>query len=207
VVVLLMTPRTRPSPWVQRFAGLIRPGGQRAGRGLRPQRSTLALVGRSGASRSPASIRDPAAALDLPPGARVLVADIENGPWPLPERRFDAVVVTNYLWRALWPALRGALADGGVLIYETFALGQETVGKPSRPDFLLASRGTAAGLHGSAGGGYEDGFEADVPRFVQRIVAVQARRRARRTGPIWAGRARPLKSPVAFTDLAGTETA
>jgi hypothetical protein len=170
VVVLL----NAPSPWVQRFAGLIRPGGHvldvacgRSGRHLRWLAAQgFCLTGIDA---------DPAAALDLPPRARVLVADIEAGPWPLPEQRFDAVVVTNYLWRALWPALRGALADDGVLIYETFAQGQQTVGKPSRPDFLLRPGEL---LHACAGlrvVAYEDGFEAAVPRFVQRIVAVQAR--------------------------------
>ena len=66
-----------------------------------------------------------------------LVADIETGPWPLAGRQFDAVVVTNYLWRPLLQTLLASLAPGGVLIYETFAAGNETVGKPSRPDFLL----------------------------------------------------------------------
>jgi hypothetical protein len=47
------------------------------------------------------------------------------------------VVVTHYLWRPLLPAIMAAVAPGGVLIYETFAAGNETVGKPSRPDFLL----------------------------------------------------------------------
>jgi SAM-dependent methyltransferase len=69
--------------------------------------------------------------------AEVLVADIENGPWPLAGRRFDAVIVTNYLWRPLLPTLTASVADGGVLIYETFADGNQTVGKPSNPDFLL----------------------------------------------------------------------
>ena len=55
-------------------------------------------------------------------------------------RRFDAVVVTNYLWRPLLPAIVGRVAPGGVLLYETFAAGNETVGRPSRPDFLLAPR-------------------------------------------------------------------
>ena len=67
-----------------------------------------------------------------------LVADIESGPWPLTGRRFDAIVVTNCLWRALFPAIVAAVETGGVLLYETFAAGNETVGRPSRPDFLLA---------------------------------------------------------------------
>jgi SAM-dependent methyltransferase len=66
-----------------------------------------------------------------------VVADIEGGPWPFAGRQFDAVVVTNYLWRPLLPTLLASLAPGGVLIYETFTQGNESVGKPSRPDFLL----------------------------------------------------------------------
>ena len=67
-----------------------------------------------------------------------LQADIEADPWPLPGERFDAVIVTNYLHRALMPALIAAVADDGVLLYETFARGNEAFGKPSNPDFLLA---------------------------------------------------------------------
>ena len=68
----------------------------------------------------------------------LICADIENGPWPLPGRQFGAVVVTNYLWRPLLPAVLASLAPGGVLIYETFAQGHETVGRPSRADFCCA---------------------------------------------------------------------
>lgn len=117
--------------------------------------------------------RDAAALQPLHGIADVRVADLEGAPWPLPGERFDALVVTNYLWRPLWPALRAALAnDGGVLIYETFADGNQHVGRPSRPDFLLR-RGelfeAARGLHVVA---YEDGFLDAPPRHVQRIAAV-----------------------------------
>ena len=67
-----------------------------------------------------------------------LQADLEDGsPWPLPGRRFGAVIVTNYLHRPLMPALLEALTPGGVLLYETFMVGNERFGKPSNPDFLL----------------------------------------------------------------------
>ena len=85
------------------------------------------------------------------------MADLENGPWPLAGERFDAVVVTNYLWRPLMPSLLASLADGGVLIYETFALGNEAFGRPSNPDFLLRPGELlrcCRGLHVVA---YEDG--------------------------------------------------
>jgi SAM-dependent methyltransferase len=70
-------------------------------------------------------------------GLAMMEADLENGPWPLGNADFDGVVVTNYLWRLLFPRLRDAVTPGGVLIYETFAEGNEAYGKPSNPDFLL----------------------------------------------------------------------
>ena len=106
-----------------------------------------------------------------------LVADIETGPWPLAGRHFDAVVVTNYLWRPLLPTLLASLALGGVLIYETFAAGNETVGKPSRPDFLLQPGELLQLCQSLRTVAYEDGFETGLPgstgRFVQRIAAVR----------------------------------
>jgi SAM-dependent methyltransferase len=105
----------------------------------------------------------------------LIQADIENGPWPLPEQLFAGVVVTNYLWRPLMSTLMQSLAEGGVLIYETFAAGNETVGKPSRPDFLLQpgellSVCAEAGLRVIA---YEDGFLPAPDRFMQRVAAVR----------------------------------
>ena len=70
-------------------------------------------------------------------GVTAIMSDVETGPWPLAGRRFGGVVVTNYLWRSLLPAIMAALADDGVLIYETFAMGNERLGKPSNPEFLL----------------------------------------------------------------------
>ena len=110
----------------------------------------------------------------LSPYARVVVADIENAPWPLAGERFDAVLVTNYLWRPLWPILLASLADGGVLIYETFALGNERFGKPSNPDFLLHPGEllqVCRALHVVA---YEDGMLDAPARRVQRIAAINA---------------------------------
>ncbi len=67
----------------------------------------------------------------------VIEADLETGPWPLGHRAFDGIVVTNYLHRPLLPKLGDALAPEGVLIYETFAVGNEKYGRPSNPNFLL----------------------------------------------------------------------
>jgi hypothetical protein len=86
-------------------------------------------------------------------------------------QRFDAVIVTNYLWRPLMPHILESLKPNGFLIYETFALGHEKIGKPSRPDFLLKPGEllqTCAQMHVIA---YEDGYSEQPPKFVQRIVA------------------------------------
>ena len=90
----------------------------------------------------------------------MLVADIESGALAAaPAERFDAVVVTNYLWRAAAAdARRPRSADGGVLIYETFADGNESVGKPSRPDFLLRPANCSSAARGLRVVAYEDGF-------------------------------------------------
>jgi SAM-dependent methyltransferase len=108
------------------------------------------------------------------PQAELIQADIESGPWPLPQRQFGAVVVCNYLWRPLYPRLLESLADGGVLIYETFASGQELLGRPRRPEFLLQPGEllhVCKDLHVVA---YECGLADGPPRVVQRIVAVRA---------------------------------
>jgi len=85
-----------------------------------------------GVDRSPEAVAASAAFGDA------MLADIEQGAWPYAGREFDSVIVTNYLWRARLPAMIAAVAPGGVLLYETFAAGNETVGKPSRADFLLS---------------------------------------------------------------------
>src|SRR5205085_5488232 len=106
------------------------------------------------------------AALDVLAGiCEPLEADIEDGPWPLADRQFDAVIVTNYLWRPLFPRILAAVAPGGVLLHETFAQGNETVGKPSRPDFLLAPGELLQAYAGLRVVAYEDGFLADPPRY------------------------------------------
>jgi len=124
------------SGWIARFAPLIRPGGtvlDVACGGGRHAR----LLARLGFEVD-AVDRDAALFADPPPGVRLLGADLEGGPWPYPGRRFDAVVVANYLHRPLLPMLVESLEPGGILLYETFARGNERFGKPSNPAFLLA---------------------------------------------------------------------
>jgi SAM-dependent methyltransferase len=124
--------------------------------------------------------RDTAAARARLPGAELITADIEAGPWPLAlaegapaARQFGLVVVTNYLWRPLWPQILDSVAPGGVLIYETFAAGNETVGRPSRPDFLLQSGELLRVCADWQVVAYENGTLAAPARFVQRIAAAR----------------------------------
>ncbi|MCU0925067.1 MAG: class I SAM-dependent methyltransferase [Hydrogenophaga sp.] len=160
-----------PSHWVQRWSHLVPVGGSvldvacGAGRHMRWFAERGHAV--TGVDRSPEAV---AAVAHI---GQAVEADIENGPWPFEGQTFDAVVVTNYLWRPLLATLMGSVADGGVLIYETFAAGNETVGRPSRPDFLLQPGEllhVCADLQVVA---YENGFLEDPERFVQRIVAVR----------------------------------
>jgi SAM-dependent methyltransferase len=105
----------------------------------------------------------------------IIAADLEDGsPWPLSGRTFDGIVVTNYLHRPLFPHLATALAPGGVLIYETFGIGNERFGRPSNPDFLLRPGELLAfaAEHGLQALAYECGEVAEPKRaIVQRMAA------------------------------------
>ena len=119
--------------------------------------------------------RDAIAMQSLAGIAELVVADIERGPWPWAARQFDAVLVTNYLWRERLADIVGSVAEGGVLIYETFSAGHETIGKPSNPKFLLRPGELLEATQGLRVVAFEDGFESTPQRFVQRIVAVRER--------------------------------
>lgn len=101
-------------------------------------------------------------------------ADLENGPWPYADWRFDAVIVTNYLHRPLFSSLLAALADGGVLIYETFAAGNERYGRPGNPDFLLKPGELLDLARGRLRvAAYEDLYvETPKPAMIQRLCAI-----------------------------------
>lgn len=125
-----------PSGWIVRWAPLLPPAARvldvACGHGRHVR--WLAAAGHA----VTAIDRDPALLAPLAGVAHIVQADLEAGPWPLPGRRFDAVIVTNYLWRPLFPALKEAVAPGGLLIYETFAQANAALGRPRRPEFLLA---------------------------------------------------------------------
>ena len=160
-----------PSDWLLRWSHLMAPnsrvldvacGGGRHMRCLADQGHRVCGVD-----------RNPEAVAMAQAFGEVVCADIENGPWPFAGQRFDAVIVTNYLWRPLMATLVQSVAPGGVLIYETFTQGNETVGKPTRPDFLLQTGELLAATVGLRTVAYEDGYEAMPQRFVQRIAAVR----------------------------------
>lgn len=124
--------------------------------------------------------RDPQALAALAgiDGVTPVAADIESGPWPCAGHTFGAVVVTNYLWRARLADIAAAVGAGGILVYETFAVGNETLGKPSNPLFLLR-RGELLDLARAAGLmvlGFESGrVESPRPAVIERICAWRAR--------------------------------
>lgn len=160
-----------PSPWVRRWSGFIRPGGcvldVACGSGRHAR--WLARLGFEveAVDRAPELFAAP------PPGVTVTGADIEGGPWPYEGRRFDAVVVTNYLHRPLLPTLIESLERGGLLVYETFARGHERFGRPTNPAFLLEPGELLEAVHGRLRVlGYED-LVVDEPRAaaLQRLAA------------------------------------
>jgi len=176
-----------PSDWVVRWTPLLPPAAQVLDVACGHGRHVHWLAGAG--HQVTAIDRDPALLAPLAGLATTLVADLEAGPWPLPGRRFDAVIVTNYLWRALFPALAAAVAPGGLLIYETFAQAHAALGRPRRPEFLLRPGELIDVLRGGATArppasppseewhviAFEEGHlpaRGDVPeREVQRIVA------------------------------------
>jgi SAM-dependent methyltransferase len=165
---------SQASHWVARFAPLI-PGGD-----------VLDLACGGGRhARHLAALGHPVTALDRDaqalalaagPGITTIEADLEGegAAWPFEPGRFAGIVVTNYLYRPLMAALAASLRPDGVLIYETFAVGNEAFGKPSNPAFLVA-RGELLGFARQAGLrvlAFEDGYvDAPKPAMLQRLCA------------------------------------
>lgn len=169
-----MSPSPDPSPWITRFSPLMPAGAQvldlACGQGRHARHLLAQGLRVTGVDRDSAALH---ALQSLPEAAtgEWLLADIENGPWPLEGRVFDAVVVTHYLWRPLWPHILGSVALGGLLLYETFAQGNEAYGKPSRPDFLLRSGELLQVCADWSVIAYEEGWLQAPDRVVQRIAA------------------------------------
>jgi SAM-dependent methyltransferase len=160
-----------PSPWVREWIGWIRPGGRvvdvACGSGRHARLLAQMGFGVDAVDRDIALFPDP------PPGVTAVQADLEQGAWPFAGRRFAGIVVTNYLHRPLLPALVDSLEPLGMLVYETFAKGNERFGKPSNPAFLLEPGELLEAVRGKLRVlAYEDRVvEAPRPAAIQRIAA------------------------------------
>lgn len=157
-----------PSPWVERWAQLVTQGtvlDVACGKG---RHARLFLNRNLKVTAVDREVRDI-------PGARFIQADLEDGsPWPLAGEQFEGVVVANYLNREIFSVIQQSLKPGGVLIYETFMLGNERFGKPSNPAFLLRPGELLECFKGLAVKGFEEG-EVSVPKpaMIQRLCAVR----------------------------------
>lgn len=163
-----------PSPWVERFAALA-PIGEALDLACGSGRHTRLLAARGHAVL--ALDRNPEALAGLRANNVTAMGydlEAEGARWPFEAGRFAAIVVTNYLHRPLFVHLAASLRPDGILIYETFAQGNEAYGKPSNPNFLLAP-GELLGLAQNGGLqvlAYEDGHvERPHPAQVQRLCA------------------------------------
>ena len=165
-----------PSPWVVGHLPLIAAGGRvldlacGAGRHAR----LLAAAG----YEVVAVDRDFAAisALRGAPGITALQLDLEGGDWPLAGERFAGVVVANYLWRPRLPEICALPGERGVLIYETFMVGNERFGRPANPQHLLQSQEMLAWAKrpGWRVLAFEEGLvDSPRPAMVQRLCAVR----------------------------------
>ncbi len=204
MIALATDPHAAPPPsaWLLRHAHLIPPGSRILDLACGSGRHVRWLAGQG--QRVTAVDRDAQALSTLAglPGVEILVHDLEAQGWPWTDRRFDLVLVTNYLWRPLLPQVAGAVAEAGLLIYETFGWAQTRFGRPRNPDFLLRpgeliETCQQQGLQVLA---FEDGLEhldragsvaapeavgQNTLRHVQRVVA-------RRCGPGCWGEPAPL---------------
>lgn len=167
-----------PSAWVERWSGQVSPGGRVLDIACGHGRHARYFAGRGYHVEAVDRDAELLAGLTGVSGVSTRCADLESGPWPYASSSFAGIVVTNYLYRPLFPDLLAALAANGVLIYETFAVGNERFGRPANPNFLLepgelldVTRGKLRVL------AYEDVFVAEPkPAMVQRICAINAGR-------------------------------
>lgn len=125
------------SPWVRRFAPLVVPAGRVLDVACGGGRHARLFAGLGHPVEAVDRDAEALAGLAGVAGISTRCADLENGPWPYAGESFAGIVVANYLHRPLLPLLANALAPAGVLIYETFMVGNERLGRPSNPAFLL----------------------------------------------------------------------
>jgi SAM-dependent methyltransferase len=163
-----------PSPWIARFLSLFPPAGEVLDLACGAGRHTALLAARGHPVLAIDRDVGQLGALAAAPNVTALAADLE-GPagWPLGRGCFSGVVVTNYLHRPLLPAIVASVAPGGLLLYETFARGNERFGRPANPDFLLQPGELLAAVAGRLVVlAYEHGQVATPrPAVIQRIAA------------------------------------
>jgi SAM-dependent methyltransferase len=169
-------PIPAPSLWVTRFASLIPKNGPVLDLACGSGRHTRLLVEMG--YKTVALDRNTEALLATGElaGVETIAADLENGnSWPLGSREFAGIIVTNYLHRPLFPFIIDAVADRGLLIYETFSDGNAAFGKPSNPKFLLQPNELLETVTGKMRVvAFEEGkTEAPRPAVMQRICAVK----------------------------------
>ena len=169
----------QPSRWIARFAGLVAPGARVLDVAAGTGRHARLFAARGAEVVAVDRDEEALAALRDVTGIQTRVADLEGAAWPLSRENFDAIVVTNYLHRPRLRDLLGALAGDGVLLYETFAAGNERFGRPSKPDFLLRNGELLDVVRGYCTvvafeqGSIETGAQ---PAVVQRLAAVGPKR-------------------------------
>ncbi len=166
---------SEPSAWVLRFAPCVPAGGPVLDLACGGGRHVRLFLERghpvTAVDRDLSGIADTIGR----PGLETLEVDLEDGrPFPFAGRRFAGVIVTNYLYRPLFPALVAAVAPGGALIYETFAKGNEGFGRPRRPEHLMNPGELLEAVRGRLRvRAFEDLIvEAPRPAAIQRICAV-----------------------------------
>jgi SAM-dependent methyltransferase len=169
-----------PSPWVVRFAHLVPVGARVLDLACGFGRHARFLAARGANVLAADRDRAALASLDGVPRISTLAVDLEAETWPFAGTRFDAIVVVNYLHRPHLAALAASLAHDGLLLYETFCVGNESYGRPTNPAFLLRACElldiVAAATPRLDVVAYEEGFVAGSERgaVVQRIAAVGA---------------------------------
>lgn len=178
-----MSPATSPdqglavSPWVERWLRLVTAESSVLDVACGSGRHTRLAAGQGHRVVALDRNVDALAGIEDLSGVIVVRADIETDKWPLTGQKFDVVVVTNYLHRPLFPELLRSVSETGLLIYETFARGNERFGRPSNPVFLLEPGELYDRVHTSLRVlGYEDLYVATPkPAMVQRICACGSR--------------------------------
>lgn len=174
--------RLAPSPWIERFAPLAPSGGEVLDVACGGGRHGLLFAERGHrvmfVDQKTDDVTRILATSDLPQPCEVLTLDLEDGsPWALGCDRFSAVVVCNYLFRPHFPALFAAVRPGGLLLYETFAQGNERHGRPRNPDHLLRAGELLSVVPDNFQVvAFEQGEEVrcSMPRVVQRLCAIRS---------------------------------